>query len=265
MLDNGKKEPDKAALFELGYTVMEAVRKQLWFSTAERKPALRMSNLGKPCDRALWLDIKGEHEPEPLSSETRLKFIFGDLVEALVLYLAKEAGHTVEDQQKRIEVDGIIGHIDAVIDGHLVDVKSASSFAMKKFKNGTLPDDDAFGYISQISGYANAMNKKSGTFLAMDKSGGELATYTHENLEDTSARIKHVRAMLEEDTPPDRPFTEVDDKPSGRKKLGINCSYCPHKQVCWVDKGLDLKFRGGRPVFLVGDEGKSKQEIEHGF
>ena len=162
-------------------------------------------------------------------------------------------------------MDGIIGHIDAVIDGHLVDVKSASSFAMKKFKNGTLPDDDAFGYISQISGYANAMNKKSGTFLAMDKSGGELATYTHENLEDTSARIKHVRAMLEEDTPPDRPFTEVDDKPSGRKKLGINCSYCPHKQVCWADKGLDLKFRGGRPVFLVGDEGKSKQEIEHGF
>jgi hypothetical protein len=206
LLDQGKKEPDKAALFELGYTVMEAVRKQLWFSTAERKPALRMSNLGKPCDRALWMEIKGDHEPEPLTPETRLKFLFGDLVEALVLYLAKEAGHKVEDQQKRIEVDGIVGHIDAVIDGHLVDVKSASSFAMKKFRNGTLPDDDAFGYISQISGYANAMGKESGTFLAMDKSGGELATYTHKDLEDTSARIKHVKAMLELDTPPDRPF-----------------------------------------------------------
>ena len=265
LLDQGKKEPDKAALFELGYTVMEAVRKQLWFSTAERKPALRMSNLGKPCDRALWMDIKGDHEPEPLTPETRLKFLFGDLVEALVLYLAKEAGHKVEDQQKRIEVDGIVGHIDAVIDGHLVDVKSASSFAMKKFRNGTLPDDDAFGYISQISGYANAMGKKSGTFLAMDKSGGELATYTHKDLEDTSARIKHVKAMLELDTPPDRPFKEVEDKPSGRKKLDINCSYCPHKQVCWADKGLDLKFRAGRPIFLVGDEGKTKEEIEHGF
>jgi hypothetical protein len=265
LLDQGKKEPDKAALFELGYTVMEVVRKQLWFSTAERKPALRMSNLGKPCDRALWMDIKGDHEPEPLTPETRLKFLFGDLVEALVLYLAKEAGHSVEDQQKRIEVDGIVGHIDAVIDGHLVDVKSASSFAMKKFRNGTLPDDDAFGYISQISGYANAMGKKSGTFLAMDKSSGDLVTYTHKDLEDTSARIKHVKAMLESDTPPDRPFKEVDDKQSGRKKLDINCSYCPHKQVCWADKGLDLKFRAGRPIFLVGNEGKTKEEIEHGF
>jgi len=53
LLDKGKKEPDKAALFEMAYTMMEVVRKQLWFSTAERKPALRMSNLGKPCARAL--------------------------------------------------------------------------------------------------------------------------------------------------------------------------------------------------------------------
>jgi hypothetical protein len=265
LLDKGKPKPNNEYLFGMAASIMDAVRKQLWFSSAGRaKGALRMSNLGKPCDRALWYDIKGEHEVEPLLPATRLKFMMGDIAEALVLYLAKEAGHKVEDQQREIEIDGIKGHLDAVIDGELVDVKSASSYGMKKFKDGTLPKDDPFGYISQISGYGNALGKKSGTFLALDKSSGELATYTHNELEDTSERITHVKAFLDAPEPPERGFETGVDKQTGRKKLGVNCSYCPHKNECWKDPGLELKFRSGRPVFFVGRAEKSKQE-KHDF
>ena len=251
LVNTGKKKPDQEALFALGSTVMDAVRRQLWMATSDMPGRLRMSNIGKPCSRSLWYDINGDDKVESLSPETRLKFMIGDIVEALVVYLAKEAGHSVTDQQAEIEMEGIKGHIDCVIDDELVDIKSASSFAMKKFKNGTLPNDDPFGYISQISGYGNALGKKRGTFLAFDKSSGELATYTHSQLENTEIKIKEVKAAVTLPDPPDRCFETVKDRQTSRQKLGVNCSYCSHKHTCWAGE-LDLKFRSGRPVFFVG-------------
>ena len=251
LVDTGKKNPDQEALFALGSTVMDAVKRQLWMATSDMPGRLRMSNIGKPCSRSLWYDINGDDKVESLSPETRLKFMIGDIVEALVVYLAKEAGHSVTDQQAEIEMEGIKGHIDCVIDDELVDIKSASSFAMKKFKNGTLPNDDPFGYISQISGYGNALGKKRGTFLAFDKSRGELATYTHSQLENTEIKIKEVKAAVTLPDPPDRCFETVKDRQTSRQKLGVNCSYCSHKHTCWAGE-LDLKFRSGRPVFFVG-------------
>lgn len=251
LVDTGKKNPDQEALFALGSTVMDAVKRQLWMATSDMPGRLRMSNIGKPCSRSLWYDVNGDDKVESLSPETRLKFMIGDIVEALVVYLAKEAGHSVTDQQAEIEMEGIKGHIDCVIDDELVDIKSASSFAMKKFKNGTLPNDDPFGYISQISGYGNALGKKRGTFLAFDKSSGELATYTHSQLENTEIKIKEVKAAVALPEPPDRCFETVKDRQTSRQKLGVNCSYCSHKHTCWAGE-LDLKFRSGRPVFFVG-------------
>jgi hypothetical protein len=251
LVNTGKKKPDQEALFALGSTVMDAVKRQLWMATSDMPGRLRMSNIGKPCSRSLWYDVNGDDKVESLSPETRLKFMIGDIVEALVVYLAKEAGHSVTDQQAEIEMEGIKGHIDCVIDDELVDIKSASSFAMKKFKNGTLPDDDPFGYISQISGYGNALGKKRGTFLAFDKSSGELATYTHSQLENTELKIKEVKAAVALPEPPDRCFETVKDRQTSRQKLGVNCSYCSHKHTCWAGE-LDLKFRSGRPVFFVG-------------
>lgn len=261
LLDKGKSRPNQEFLFGMAAAIMDSVRKQLWFSSQEdKRPALRMSNIGKPCSRALWYEITAKIEGETYSPQTRLKFMFGDIAEALILYLAKEAGHTVEDQQREIEIDGIKGHLDAVIDGELVDVKSASAYGMRKFKEATLPTDDPFGYISQISGYANALGKTSGTFLAFDKSSGELATYTHNDLENTSERIASVSADMARTEPPDRAFETVLDRKDKRQKLGINCSYCSYKETCWADEGLELKFRSGRPVFFVGEAPETEEE-----
>jgi len=263
LMEDGTKNPNQEAMLGLGVSIMDSIRKQLWVSANERKGgALRMSNIGKPCTRSLWYDINGDDNAEKLRPETKIKFMMGDIVEALVLYLAKEAGHKVEEQQAQVEIDGIKGHLDAVIDGELVDVKSSSSFGMKKFKNGTLPDDDPFGYIDQISGYGNALGKTQGTFLAFDKSSGELATYTHKKLSDTSKRIEKVKAETSLPSPPERSFDPVNDKQSGGKKLNVNCSYCSHKTTCWADPGLDIKFRSGRPVFLVKGMGGEKSNAK---
>ena len=78
------------------------------------------------------------------------------MIEELVLSLAKASGHKVEGEQSKLNVHGVKGHRDAVIDGMTVDVKSCSSYAYKKFKEGKLKDDDPFGYISQLSSYVYA-------------------------------------------------------------------------------------------------------------
>jgi len=254
LVDQGTKKPDQEALFSLGSTVMDAVRRQLWMGTSETAPRLRMSNIGKPCSRSLWYDINGDDQAEGFSPQTRLKFMIGDIVEALLIYLAKEAGHHVSNQQAEVEVDGIKGHIDCFIDDELVDIKSASSYSMRKFKNGTLPDDDPFGYISQISGYGNALGKDRGTFLAFDKSSGELAIYTHSQLENTEMKIEQIKKDVELPEPPKRHFETEKDRTTGKDKLGINCSYCSHKMTCWASEGLHTKVRSGRPIFFVGEE-----------
>lgn len=254
LLDKGSKDINKVNLIVLGVEVQDAMKKQLWVSASERKPTLRMSNIGKPCTRSTWYDMNGDDKAEPFTPQTKLKFIIGDIVESVLLFLAKEAGHIVEGEQKEIEIDGIKGHIDAIIDGELVDVKSASSYSMDKFRRKTLEKDDPFGYISQISGYANALNKKAGTFLAFDKSSGALVTYTHDKIENTSEKIASLKEVVNQPEPPERCFTPVHERKTGKKKLNVNCSYCSHKMTCWADQGIRKAFSGRSPVYYVGEK-----------
>jgi hypothetical protein len=44
-----------------------------------------------------------------------------------------------------------VGHQDAIIDGVLVDCKSASGVGFDKFKYNKLAEDDPFGYVAQLS------------------------------------------------------------------------------------------------------------------
>src|SRR5690606_6702193 len=124
-------------------------------------------------NRKLWYmmntDVKQVNKPSDY-----IKFLFGHILEHLVLLLVREAGHVVEDEQKKVELEGVEGTIDCKIDGVLVDVKSASNHGIKKFKNDTLTHDDPFGYLGQISGYTKAVGDEEAAFLAINKENGEL-------------------------------------------------------------------------------------------
>ena len=78
----------------------------------------------------------------------------------------------------------IVGHMDGRIDGTLMDVKSTSSYSFKKFKDGTLVDNDAFGYIDQLKAYAKSQGDTKIAWLAMDKQNGHL-TWLEYDLENT--------------------------------------------------------------------------------
>ena len=249
-----QEEPFDVALFRQFGDNLHELMETRFHTKRSGKGYLRMSNIGRP-DRQLWFDINGTGDKEPLLPPTLIKFAYGDMIEQMILLYAKMAGHVVEQEQAEVEVDGIQGHIDAIIDGVLVDVKSASSFSFQKFDTGALfePGNDPFGYVAQICGYMVATGCKRGGFLAVDKTLGKIcfceipsevvARYkVHE-------RIAHIKAIVASPDMPPRCYPDVPDGKSGNMKLDTGCSYCPHKFNCWPD--LKTYFYSTGPRYLT--------------
>jgi hypothetical protein len=256
--DSKHHEPSEENLAKLGQNIMDIVKIRLAKRDDDREP-LRFSSLGKK-DRQLWYMAHAKDKAEPLSAKTLFKFLYGDVIEQLLLFLAREAGHEVTREQEEIEVEGVKGHIDAVIDGVVVDVKSASPYSFQKFKDGKLFHDDPFGYIQQLSGYADTLTPGAdAAFLVADKVHGDihLSVVPKEVINENppKPRIAHLREAIAQDAPPPRCYPDVAEGKSGNRKLGVNCSYCPFKDTCWADanggKGLRkfLYFNG--PMWLT--------------
>lgn len=223
------------------------------------KPALRMSNLGTPCERKLWYSINTPEDGEPLSPKAKLKFLFGDILEELLLFLAEEAGHEVEGLQDTLEYEGLTGHRDAVIDGVTVDVKSANARSYKAFADNQITRENPFhaAYIDQISLYTEAgkddpkvKEKNFGAFLAFDKErGGITVTYQKKEQKDYAKEIARKKEMLNAPTPPPRGFDDVPDGKSGNRKIPTVCSYCAFKEKCWP--GLRTFYYSNGPRHLT--------------
>lgn len=249
------KETSAAAIDEVGKAMGEAIRRAL--DPVRSPPHLRLSNFGQPCARRLWYTINTPDDGEPLDSSARLKFLFGSLIEILLLFLAKEAGHTVEGEQDELDFYGIKGHRDAIVDGHLVDVKSASTLSFQKFEEGRLAEEDGFGYIPQLDAYLAAslddprlLDKRAASFLVMDKQLGKIVLDTHARSNvNYKEKVEATREMLSISEPPPRGFDDEKEGESGNRKLGKTCSYCDFKFTCWPGLRVFKYYRS--PVFLT--------------
>lgn len=243
-------------LEELAESIKKSIVSALSRKQQDRKKTLRLSLIGHP-DRKIWYDLKSGAEKEQLSGPTLIKFLYGDILEALLIFLCKQSGHTVEEEQKEVEVAGVLGHHDAIVDGVLVDFKSASPYGFKKFKEGTVVSDDPFGYIAQISAYSTANNTTEAGFIAIDKSGGEIAYCPIHSMDMINAenRINYIKAFLEHDTPPKKCYDPIPDGSSGNMRLAVGCSFCDYKYDCWKDanggKGIRTFNYSNGPKHLV--------------
>ena len=221
----------------------------------EKDGKLRMSILGKPA-RQLWYDRFSPKKTKDYDASLNIKFLYGHILEHLLLYLVELTGHKVTDKQKKVEIDNIKGHIDAKIDGEVCDVKSASSFSFKKFKNGELVGDDPFGYHAQLSGYEEGVGTNQGGFLVMDKSSGDVCFYKPDELAKPNVKnlIKTLKETLKRTTPPDRCY-QLSETKGGNKSLPIGCQFCAHKWECYKDandgKGLRVFKYSNRYVYLA--------------
>lgn len=241
-------------------TTLENIKQSIleWSNPSERNKSftLRMSNIGRPL-RQLWYDSRAGESNHVPSAPDQIKFLYGHILEEIVLMLARAAGHTVTDQQKDAEVEGIQGHMDAKIDGEVVDVKTASRFAFVKFQNGNLLNDDPFGYLAQLAGYEASEGTSAGGFLVINKESGQLCLYRPDDLEkpNVTEKIKYIKEALSVDSLPYRCYAPVPDGKSGNMKLPKNCTFCPYKFECNVDanngEGLRVFKYSSGPAYLT--------------
>lgn len=247
----------KKAIAKFSKNIEQIVSRSLLKGAEKREAYLRFSNMGSPCERKLWYEVNHPEDREELSADVLLKFLYGHLIEAFVLLLAEVSGHSVEGTQDESELFGIKGHRDAVIDGVIVDVKSASSFSYKKFAEGRLVEDDPFGYIPQLQGYLKAgeedplvTDKSRAAFLPVDKTLGHFCLDFHEKTDwNWEEIIEHKKGVIAQEEPPERAFDPEPMGKSGNMKLGTFCSYCSFKEKCYPELRTFIYSTG--PVFLT--------------
>ena len=235
LLDDGKEGFSEKNIQEFFQALRGDIEEFLSPDTRDNKGRLRMSSIGKH-DRQLWYAFH-DKKKRTISSQLKLKFFFGNLVESFLLFLVQEAGHKVTDRQKEVVIDSIKGHIDAKIDGVVVDVKSASDFGFKKFKENSLFVDDPFGYVGQLSAYVQAEGGNSGYFLAYNKNTAEMSLLELDELTmiDAKERIATLKKVVKQEDIPERCYTDAPYLKSGNRVINSNCTFCDYKHECWAD------------------------------
>lgn len=246
---------DELALLDFGQRVSRVVGDSL--ADREDRATLRMSNIGQPCNRKLYYTVNNPEDKEPFPPEVHMKFLFGHVIEELLLFLAEQAGHKVEGRQDEQEISGIKGHRDVILDGVVCDAKSASTYSFNKFKDGKLKQDDPFGYSDQLQSYLYTgqsdplvTDKSRAAFLVVDKTLGHICLDVHQREEtDFPSVYEYKKKVVASDEPPARAFEDIKDGESGNRKLDMNCSYCDFKNKCWP--GLRTFLYADKPRFLT--------------
>ena len=226
----------------------------------QQRRTLRLSKLGAQCPCALWHSVNTPELAEPLPAWATIKYSYGHILEALAITLAKASGHLVVGEQDEVSVDGIVGHRDCVVDGCIVDVKSATSIGFQKFKSRAFNENtDSFGYLAQLDGYlVGSANdplvtvKDTAYLLVIDKTLGHMCTYEHKIREDfIRDRIKRYKAIVAQDTPPACECGTRPDGQSGNVILDTVASYNPFKYCCFPKLRTFLFAEGPRYFTVV--------------
>lgn len=227
---------------------------------------IRMSALGKPlCQQQL--DINSDEE-EQVDYTLLMKFLMGDLLEALAIAIMKSAGVNIESEQEPVELtfskdgknfDIVNGTYDVKIDGKVYDIKTASPAAFNtKFGSfggySKIKSDDPFGYVVQGYLYAEAAGYPFGGWIAINKATGEWSVcetpeLTDRDRQDALDLAKSNLYTILDKKPFKKCFKETPEVvrkrgqsiTTGNKLLPKNCSYCGYREHCWPKSSYERK------------------------
>jgi len=239
----------------------KAVEKQ-FSRQKDAQERIRMSGLGRPvCQQQL--NMRGQ--PKQSSYNDVMRFLFGDLVEAVAMLVMKASGVKVIGEQQPCELvlDGelIRGTLDVILDeeGELKvwDIKSASPYSFDyKFKKGydTIKDDDAFGYIMQGHLYGESKNLPFGGWIVINKSSGEWAVVPapEDQMEERKQLILEANDIVKriKSNKFKIPFTPEwetyrvngETVRTKNKLMPKMCTFCEYKSHCWSKASYQPKI-----------------------
>ncbi len=213
------------------------------FMTKDSEPKLRMSSAGKCIRQLCYIYHKYPQNGKTIDSRARLVFWAGDLTETTIISLAKLAGCVLTSvglNQLNLSMDisgvKIEGHPDGMVlhNGELclLEVKSMSSFAFKRFENGDIDDS----YIMQINLYMGQLGLKKCIFVAQNKDSGILGeTLIHFDDAVYSIGLERLCSIIDSDKNKlqPRPY-----RPDAKGFYDWRCAYCPYFNTCLVEPGL---------------------------
>lgn len=250
---------------DLSKRLISHIRDEVRDPDRTSRPAneLYVTQFTSPCNRRVWYNVYGKDiERERIAGKNRFKFVYGDLIEEMVLYFAELAGHTVTHKQHRFEVPlakdqpfVVCGRIDAIIDGVLVDVKSMEGFSFDRLVAGTY--DDKWGYYTQLGIYRHmaqqqGIDVRDCAILAVNKSNGRLHVHRVDEEQLVGCWSRVVGAIKDPTSMYELPDRHVTTK-SGNSVLGAGCSYCPYKFDCYErdgNNGLEVYAYSDGPTFM---------------
>jgi len=239
---NGKTSMSAKTIAGIKKDIGEALKRQFGKRTKRRKFQLRMSNIGRPSCQ-LWFEKNHPEKSDPLPTTFVMNMMLGDIVEAVFKGLMKEAKIDFQNSEK-VSLDiadtKVSGTYDLVLNDAVDDIKSASDWSYRnKFESfDTLAEEDPFGYVGQLAGYAKASGKKAGGWWVVNKANGSFKYIPADNI-DVDKEVKkledNVRVVTlnkfkrcydsEEET--------FRGKPTGNRVLSKTCSFCRYKHSCW--------------------------------
>jgi hypothetical protein len=212
-----------------------------------------MSQIGRPCDRALWYQFRGFDGAE-FDGRLLLIFELGDVIEDRVVYWLKQAGFKVEGQQNAFEAHAgfFRGHCDGIIHGvtqkpHILEIKSANKKRFAEFKKQgvrlTAPE-----YWAQCQCYMGYSSLQRALVVVYCKDNSEVFTERiHFSQSDFQALESRAYSIITADKEPESLPTDHEA-----------CKWCEFDGPCrhgqtlqktmWCGSCQHLKWDGLRPT-----------------
>ena len=249
----GRGEIDSSRLDDLiegfGEDCKTAIRKQFSRNSEYR---IRMSGLGRPlCQQQL----EKQGLKQDVAYNDVIRFLIGDLIEAVAILVMKAAGVNVQQEQGQcsLELDGqtVNGTLDVIIDDKVWDIKSTSPWSFENKFSGrggydAIKEDDPFGYIMQGFLYSESQGLPFGGWIAFNKSSGEwdFVEAPDNQDEDRDTYLKEAAQRVHDivnDAKFKIPFTSLPETytykgvkyETGNRLMPKTCTFCSFKENCW--------------------------------
>lgn len=187
------------------------------------------SSIGKCLRQQAYKLLGFEQNGKEIDSRSKMVFFQGDLAEIAIIMIAKQAGCEIKacgNAQETLEFDGMRGRADGILDGHVVEVKSMSSFSFRDFERGIIDDS----YRMQCHAAMMALNLDKAVIVGLNKDAGVL----HEMIiskdpaivKDMEERLDTLKKCSKEDLPY-RPYA-----PDEKSFYPWQCLYCAFWKTC---------------------------------
>lgn len=256
----GKASVSEKTIEQITEDVRAALIRQ-FVDKRNKEFSLRMSNAGRPYCQ-LWFEKNHRDEATTMSSNFVMNMMIGDIVEAVFKGLLTEAGVIYSNGEKVTLKAGkheINGTPDLTTEGAVDDVKSASDWSYRhKFVDfNTLAENDSFGYVAQLAGYAKAMGIKPGGWWVINKAKGEFK-YVPATGIDVEKEVQQIAEKADELQANEfrRCYEAVEEtyrnKPTGNLILGQECGWCSYRYPCWgtLEERPSLVSRAENPPMV---------------